>query len=130
MLMPLCGSNLRSKILLENCPVGILAILSREEARLKEPYSLNFFFSLTQIQLDLMWPISVAQCYGESVLSLPVLKVKGIYKLCAEGCLGFLLEYLQCLISQVYFYEIVHASPTSLFHPQSNLRKTCSLFNC
>lgn len=72
------GHILRSKMLLENCPVGILAILSWEEMRLKEPHSFNFFFFLSQVQLDRIWPISLAQCCGESVLSPPVLKEKGV----------------------------------------------------
>lgn len=46
--------------------------------RLKEPHSFNFFFFLSQVQLDRIWPISLAQCRGESVLSPPVLKEKGV----------------------------------------------------
>lgn len=39
--------------------------------RLKEPHSFNFFFFffLSQMQLDLLWPISVAHCRGETVVS-------------------------------------------------------------
>ena len=46
--------------------------------RLKEPHYLNFFFFLSQIQLDFIWPISIAHCCGESVLSLQILEVKGV----------------------------------------------------
>ena len=34
--------------------------------RLKEPHSFNFFFFfLSQIHLDFIWPISIAHCCGE-----------------------------------------------------------------
>lgn len=102
------GHILSNKILLESCPLGILAILSWEEMRLKEPHSFNFFFFFF-FESNAVGPPLAHFCSSLSWRDCCLYQSQKWeeYKLCREGCLPFLLKNCQCLISQGYFCEIV-----------------------
>lgn len=119
-----------SRILLENCPVGTLAILSWQETRLKEPHSFNFLF-LSQVHLDHILPISIAHCCGESVLSLPVLKSERSLTYAQSVASNFFRKifsawFLGYSLRSCVGSPDVYTPPTSLLHLQRNLHKAYS----